>query len=95
MEAVWDGVTRSETLSEDAVRVRQRLSDAARNYDWPHVIAILSEHRELVNTTRPDGSSLYAPLHQAAHGGAPAEISKRCLAWALGEPCRTSGANGL
>jgi hypothetical protein len=61
MEAVWDGVTRSETLGEDSVRVRQGLADAAKNYDWPRVIAILSEHQELVNTPRPGGSSLYAP----------------------------------
>jgi hypothetical protein len=79
MEPVWDGATRSETLNEDSVRVRQGLADAARSYDWPRVIAIVSEHQELVNATRPDGSSLYAPLHQAAHGGAPAEIVHRLI----------------
>jgi hypothetical protein len=42
-------------------------------------MAILSEHQELVNTTRPGGSSLYAPLHQAAHGGAPPEIVHRLI----------------
>ena len=71
MEAVWDGLTRPETLREEPARVRQNLADSAKNYDWPRVMAILSEHQELINTTRPGGSSLYAPLHQAAHGGAP------------------------
>jgi len=79
METVWDRITRSETLGADPVRVRQGLSDAAKLYDWPRVMALFSEHQELVNTTRPDGSSLYAPLHQTAHGGAPAEIVHRLI----------------
>jgi hypothetical protein len=79
MEPVWEGLTRPESLGEDSVRVRQRLAAAAKDYDWPRVIAVLSEHPELVNTTRPGGSSLYAPLHQAAHGGAPAEIVHRLI----------------
>jgi hypothetical protein len=79
MEPVWDGLTRPETLGEEAVRVRKGLADAAKNYDWPRVIAILSEHQELVNTTRPGGSPLYAPLHQAAHGGARPEIVHRLI----------------
>jgi ankyrin repeat protein len=59
--------------------VRQRLASAAKDYDWTRVIAVLSENPELVNTTRPGGSSLYAPLHQAAHGGAPAEIVHKLI----------------
>ena len=43
MEAIWDGVTRSETLGEGSVRVRQGLADAPKSYEWPHVIALLSE----------------------------------------------------
>jgi hypothetical protein len=79
MEPVWDGLTRPETLGEESVQVRQGLAHAAKNYDWPRVMAILSEHQELVNTTRPGGSSLYAPLHQAAHGGAPPELVHRLI----------------
>jgi hypothetical protein len=41
------------------------------------VIAILSEYKELVNITRPGGSSLYAPLHQAAHDGSSTDIVLR------------------
>ncbi len=79
MEAVWDGLTRPETLHEESLRARQELADAAKNYDWPGVIAILSEHQELINTTRPGGSSLYAPLHQAAHGGAPSAVVHKLI----------------
>ena len=73
-EPVWDGLTRRETIGEEGLRARQELADAARNYDWPRVIGILSERQELINSTRPGGSSLYAPLHQAGHGGAPREV---------------------
>jgi len=38
------------------------------------VLAVVGDHKELINTTRPGGTSLYAPLHQAAHGGAPPEL---------------------
>jgi len=79
MEPVWDGLTRPESLGEESVRVRQGLAHAAKDYDWTRVIAVLSENPELINTTRPGGSSLYAPLHQAAHGGAPAEIVHRLI----------------
>lgn len=74
MDTVWDGIVRSGTLKDDETRVRQQLADAAKNYDWKVLLALLDQRPELVNTTRPGGTSLYAPLHQAAHGGAPIEI---------------------
>jgi hypothetical protein len=75
MSATWDGIVSSEMLNENDVRVRHSLADAAKRYDWPCVLlAILGSRQTLVNTTRPDGSSLYAPLHQAAHGGAPVDV---------------------
>ncbi len=77
---VWDGITRSETLGERAAEIRQRLADRARVYDWGEMLAILSTHPHLVNTARPGGRSLYAPLHQAAHGDAPADVVSRLLA---------------
>ena len=84
MDMVWDGITRPETLHEQAARfgVPSRMS--------PRVTAgrgsstCFSEHTGLVNTTRPGGSSLFAPLHQAAHGGASVEVAQRLigmLAW--------------
>jgi hypothetical protein len=71
---IWDGVTKSVTLTEQGAKVRQDLADFAKNYNWPKVLDILTENPELVNTTRPGGHSLYAPLHQAAHGGANIEV---------------------
>lgn len=69
MDIVWDGIRRAETLHEEAAKVRHARADAARSHDWPRVFELLSEHKDLVNVSRPGGSSLYAPLHQAAHGG--------------------------
>jgi ADP-ribosylglycohydrolase/protein-tyrosine phosphatase len=76
---VWDGITQPVLLNEEAQKLRQRLSDAAKNYDWEKMLKILSQSPESVNITRPDGTSLYAPLHQAAHGGAPVEVVEQLL----------------
>jgi hypothetical protein len=84
VDIVWDGITRPEALHEEAARIRHSLADAAKSYNWARMFDLLSEHKELVNVTRPGGSSLYAPLHQAAHGGAPVEVAQRLvsmLAW--------------
>lgn len=74
MDTVWDGVTRADSLSEDAANARLRLADAARSGDWPTVLEILTTNSEFINSCRPGGKSSYAPLHQAAYGGAPADI---------------------
>jgi hypothetical protein len=79
MVIVWDGKVQTEILDPRDLQVRHGLADAAKNYDWPHVFKILHKHPELVNTTRPGGSSLYAPLHQAAHGGAPPEVLRKLI----------------
>lgn len=91
MDVVWDGITRADALHEGAVQIRHALADAAKSYNWPWVFEMVTEHPELVNTTRLGGSSLYAPLHQAAHGGAPVEVAQRLIgmgAWrALRNAC--------
>lgn len=74
----WDGTTRKETLKEDVAQMRENLAEAAKNYDWPRVLE-LAKYSDLVNTTRPSGKSLYTPLHQAAHGGAPIEVAKQLI----------------
>ena len=79
MDIAWDGITRAEGLDEDAMRVRHALADAARGADWPLVFELLAAHRELVNSTRLNGSSRYTPLHQAAHGDAPVEVIRRLV----------------
>ena len=55
------------------------MADAARNYEWPRLIRILDDHPDCVNASRPGGRARYAPLHQAAHGGAPASVVRRLL----------------
>ena len=74
MTAVWDGDIRGDALHEEAARVRHDLANAAKAYEWSQVLETLERNPALVNTTRPGGASLYAPLHHAAHGGASVEI---------------------
>jgi ankyrin repeat protein len=85
-ERVWDGVTRGASLNDWAAKARGQLADRAKRYDWAGVFAILGEHPDMVNTSRPDGESWYAPLHQAAHGGATNDVVERLVdlgAWRL------------
>ncbi len=77
--ACWDGITRPETLTAEGASVRHEIADAGKRSNWPRLLALLSEHRTLVNTVRPGGAALYAPLHHAAYGGAPAEVVERLL----------------
>src|SRR5688572_28631433 len=91
-DLVWDGLTTAEPLNEAGIALRQRLADAAKAYDWPQVFALLTESEDLVNVTRPGGSSWYTPLHQAAHGGAPTEVVERLLVLGAWRTLRT--ANG-
>jgi hypothetical protein len=72
--AHWDGVTKSSTLKPEHATLRLRLAEVARTYQWVAILEILREHPDLANVTRPDGKSLYMPLHQAAHGSAPVEV---------------------
>jgi len=76
--AQWDGVTLAETVQGEPDR--QELADFARDQKWPEALRILSKRPELINATRPGGKSLYAPLHQAAYGGAPLEVVDRLIA---------------
>lgn len=78
MDVVWDGIRRAGTLGEEA-SLRHALADAARSYDWSRVFELISRDRNLVNVSRPGGVSLYAPLHQAAYGGAPVDVAGRLV----------------
>lgn len=79
MTAEWDGITKSEVLQDDEVAVRHQLADAAKQYNWKKTLEILNERPDLSNVTRPDGRSLYTPLHQAAHGNAPVEVVQKMV----------------
>jgi hypothetical protein len=86
----WDGITLSSTLKSPYAEQRVELADRAKAYDWERVFAILDENREWVNSPRLDGGSLYSPLHQAAHGGAPTEVIERLLSWGAWRTLRTA-----
>ena len=79
MDIVWDGTTGAEALNDWAATARSALADAAKAYNWPRVFELISEHREFVNSCRPGGKSLFAPLHQAAHAGAAVEVVHRLI----------------
>jgi hypothetical protein len=79
MDVNWDGIIRAESLSDEAVQRRGALADAAKRHDWAVVLDLLAQNPDWINATRLGGTSLYTPLHQAAHGGAPADIVGRLI----------------
>jgi len=79
MDIIWDGITRAETLDKESAAIRHALADAAKSFNWPRVCKIIIEHKDLANSTRPSGSSLFAPLHQAAHCGASVEVIQQLV----------------
>lgn len=68
------------TIESIVTKTRRQLADAAKAYQWDKVLEILSQHPHLVNSSRPGGTSLYTPLHQAANGNAPVPVVERLLA---------------
>lgn len=69
----------SAKFEENKTQVRHQLADAAKAYNWQKVFEILDKHPELIDATRPDGTSRYTPLHQAAHGNASPEVVRKLL----------------
>ncbi len=80
MTAEWKGITKSEVLRDDEAAIRHNLADAAKAYNWKKTLEILNKRPDLINVTRPDGRSLYTPLHQAAHGNAPVQVVQQMIA---------------
>ena len=87
---VWDGLVASNFFREPEIKLRHELADAAKSQSWVRVLEILRENLRLVNVTRPDGKALYAPLHQAAHGGAGVEVVEALLEMGAWRCLRTS-----
>lgn len=84
----WDGLTQARSCSAEEAIARHALADAARDAEWTRVFEILSNYRKWwdptrhgswVNATRLDGSSWYAPLHQAAWHGAAVAVAERLI----------------
>ncbi|NTV62832.1 MAG: ankyrin repeat domain-containing protein [Oscillochloris sp.] len=86
----WDGIIQPDALTDQANAQRQQLADAAKNYDWNAVLTLLTSAPNLINTTRPGGQSRYTVLHQAAHGGAPAEVIEQLIALGAWRTLRTA-----
>jgi hypothetical protein len=73
-------VTQARTLHEEAGRHRAALAAAATAANWPVVFALLAENPQAINSSRLDGTSRFAPLHQAAYTGAPRDVVERLMA---------------
>lgn len=78
-DVVWDGIRRGTTLNAKERAFRAKLADAAKQGQWENLLALLRDAPECVNCTRPDGRSLYAPLHQAAFAGASETVVHRLV----------------
>jgi hypothetical protein len=78
-DIIWDGIVRTGMLKDDSTEVRIQLADAAKSFDWQRVFDILARESSWINSSRPDGASLYAPLHQVAYAGAPADVAERLI----------------
>jgi hypothetical protein len=70
----WPGVLDPGLLKAEAAARGHRLADAAKAGRWAEVFAVLDLAWTSVNQSRFGGSSWFAPLHQAAWHGAPAEV---------------------
>jgi hypothetical protein len=79
MDIIWNGITKAETLNKEYAAIRHALADAAKSSNRHRVCQLISEHKELANSCRPDGSSLFTPLHQAAHGGASVGVIQQLV----------------
>jgi len=77
---VWDGITRRDLFTEEGLRDWMAFPDAARASDWPRVFEFLASSPDWINVTRPGGTSRFAPLHQAAYGGAPRVVVEHLVA---------------
>ncbi len=86
LSIAWDGITGADVLDDAQLASRHALADAARDGAWATLLERIAQQPALVNATRPGGTSLYAPLHQAAYGGAPEEVVTELLrlgAWRM------------
>lgn len=80
----------------DADAFQQSYVEAARDYQWARLLDLLTHNPGRINAGGIGGTSGYAPLHQAAHGGAPAEVVQALLELGALRTLRTtSGAQAV
>lgn len=75
----WQGVIERGQYEVSTLESRDAIANAAKEYDWQTVVRLLDVDSSLVNTWRVGGKSWYAPLHQAAHGGASSAVVERLI----------------
>lgn len=88
-EVVWQGINTPQSLSAEQQSWVHALADAAKAYRWTDVLAQLEAWPEGINASRVGGLSGFTPLHQAAHGGAPAEVVQALIALGAFRTLRT------
>lgn len=76
----WSGVGKRGVLRGDLEDADDALADAAEAHDWPAVLAMVRASPLLVNACRPGSLSGFAPLHRAAHAGAPVSVVRELVA---------------
>lgn len=79
MDVTWDGITQQHTVEKRQLQVRYEIADAAKSFSWIKLLELLSANSTLVNSSRVGGRSRFAPLHQAALGGAPIEVVQKLV----------------
>ncbi len=81
---VWNCSYTAESANEFVTATLSALADAAEADNWPRVLEILAKDGAFINCCRLGGTSLFAPLHHAAHAGVPVEVVQcliECGAW--------------
>lgn len=87
----WMGsLSRPDLWYPDPIAKFNALADAARDFDWARVLKLVRGDPEMLNATRPGGKALLAPLHQAAHGGAPLEVVEELVQLGAWRTLRTA-----
>lgn len=89
-DVLWQGVNNPQSLHPEQLTRAHALADAAKAYRWAVVLAQLQIWPEGLNASRVGGGSGFTPLHQAAHGGAPADVVQALLTLGAFRTLRTS-----
>lgn len=91
MTSTWNGVLDPDVLNDALVDHSARLADAAKAGRWDTVLGLVEDSTwGDANQWRIDGRSWFAPLHQVAWLGAPADVAERLLRASAWRSLRTA-----
>ncbi|QLY29846.1 ankyrin repeat domain-containing protein [Nocardia huaxiensis] len=87
MAIKWWGAHDRDKYAQADIERYDKLADAARGGQWERLTTLIRQPHpvgakgpdDYVNATRLGGLSGYAPLHQVARQGAPAEVAQRLI----------------